>query len=405
MTRPEAKTTGGVVRGITRGDLSSWRGIPYAAAPVGPRRFRAPGPVEPWEGVRDAAEFGAVPVQERVGEFVGAGRHTPMSEDSLTLNVVAPADPSPAPRPVMVWLYGGAFVVGASSSPTYRGYDLVRGGDVVYVSVNYRLGALGWLDFAAYSTAEHPMDSNLGLRDQIAALEWVRDNIAAFGGDPDNVTLFGESAGAISVTTLLTVPSAAGLFHRAIAESSAPGLAYARERIERAGLSDRVTLKLQDYRDEAGTYDGVASIEMFEAVGERYWPAYFETLRRCLKPGRTAALQIITVADRRWELYRSSVDFIQRYIFPGGMLPSPKALRAEVERAGLKVLGSMEFGESYSRTLRLWHEAFNERWAEVQRLGFDDRFRRMWDFYLTSCAAAFRSGACDVTQIAVTRPA
>lgn len=182
-------------------------------------------------------------------------------------------------------------------------------------------------------------------------------------------------------------------------------LDFAQARIERAGLQDLVTLKLQDYRDEQGQYDGVASIEMFEAVGERYWPAYFETLRRCLHPGRTAALQIITIADRRWAIYRSSVDFIQRYVFPGGMLPSPRVLRAQVEEAGLQVLGSMEFGESYSRTLRLWHETFEERWAEVQRLGFDDRFRRMWDFYLTSCAAAFRSGTCDVTQIAVARPA
>lgn len=182
-------------------------------------------------------------------------------------------------------------------------------------------------------------------------------------------------------------------------------LAFAEERIRAAGLGDRVTLKLQDYRDERGLYDGVASIEMFEAVGERYWPAYFATLRRCLRPGRTAALQVITVADRRWDLYRSSVDFIQRHVFPGGMLPSPRMLRAQVEGAGLRVLGSVEFGDSYSRTLRLWHEAFEARWAEAAGLGFDERFRRLWAFYLTSCAAAFRAGACDVTQIAVARPA
>ena len=230
--RPEVKTTGGVVRGFTRRGVQSWRGIPYAAAPVAERRFRAPGPVEPWEGVRDGSRFGPVPVQEVSGEFLGAGKHTPMAEDCLTLNVVTPTAPAPgdAPRPVMVWLYGGAFVVGASSASTYRGYDLVERGDVVYVSVNYRLGALGWLDFSSWSTPERPFDANVGLRDQIAALEWVRDNIAAFGGDPDNVTIFGESAGAISVTTLMTVPSAAGLFHRAIAESSAPGVAYAPER-------------------------------------------------------------------------------------------------------------------------------------------------------------------------------
>jgi para-nitrobenzyl esterase len=227
---PEVKTTGGVVRGITTHGVHAWRGIPYAAPPVGDLRLRTPHPVVPWEGTRDGSRFGPVPIQERIGEFIGAGKHTPMDEDSLTLNVSAPLTESDEPRPVMVWFYGVAFVVGASSAPTYRGYDFVRRGDVVYVSVNYRLGALGYLDFSAYGTPERPIESNLGLRDQIAALEWVRDNIAAFGGDPDQVTIFGESAGAISVTTLMATPSAHGLFHRAIAESSAPGMVFGQER-------------------------------------------------------------------------------------------------------------------------------------------------------------------------------
>jgi cyclopropane-fatty-acyl-phospholipid synthase len=179
---------------------------------------------------------------------------------------------------------------------------------------------------------------------------------------------------------------------------------FAVDRIARAGLSDRVKIKLQDYRDERGSYDGIASIEMFEAVGERYWPVYFESLRERLKPGRHATLQIITIADNRWDLYRKGVDFIQKYIFPGGMLPAPSVLRAEVEKAGLRVKGSIEFGESYSLTLRRWHETFTERWGEVRKLGFDERFKRMWDFYLASCAGAFQGGNCDVTQITVTRP-
>ncbi len=179
---------------------------------------------------------------------------------------------------------------------------------------------------------------------------------------------------------------------------------FAVARIAKAGLSDRVEIKLQDYRDERGTYDGIASIEMFEAVGERYWPVYFGALRDRLKPGRNATLQIITVADARWHMYRKGVDFIQKYIFPGGMLPAPSVLRAEVEQAGLRVLGSIEFGESYSLTLRRWHELFNDRWIEIRRMGFDDRFKRMWDFYLASCAGAFQGGNCDVTQITVTRP-
>ncbi len=179
---------------------------------------------------------------------------------------------------------------------------------------------------------------------------------------------------------------------------------YAVDRIAKAGLADKVTFKLQDYRDETGLYDGIASIEMFEAVGEQYWPVYFDAVRDRLKPGKNATLQIITVADRRWEVYKRGVDFIQKYVFPGGMLPSPTALRRQVERAGLHVARSIEFGESYSVTLRRWHDTFNDKWDQVAALGFDDRFRRLWNFYLTSCAATFHSGNCDVTQITVTRP-
>ena len=180
---------------------------------------------------------------------------------------------------------------------------------------------------------------------------------------------------------------------------------YAVARMQRAGLAGQVEIKMQDYRDERGVYDGVASIEMFEAVGEKYWPVYFQTLRDRLKPGKNATLQIITVPDARFERYRESVDFIQKYIFPGGMLPSPGALAREVEAAGLRLGASIEFGASYSQTLRRWHAAFDGKWAEVARMGFDDRFRRMWNFYLTSCAGAFEGGNCDVTQITVTRPA
>ncbi len=180
---------------------------------------------------------------------------------------------------------------------------------------------------------------------------------------------------------------------------------YAVNRMARAGLSDQVQIKLQDYRDERGTYDGIASIEMFEAVGEKYWPTYFNAVKNRLKPGRTATLQIITIEDKRFDAYRKSVDFIQKYIFPGGMLPSPSVLRSEVERAGLRVMRSVEFGESYSQTLRRWHDTFNARWEDVVSLrGFDDRFRRMWNFYLTSCAAGFHAGNIDVTQITVTKP-
>ncbi|TBX28196.1 SAM-dependent methyltransferase [Nioella sediminis] len=179
---------------------------------------------------------------------------------------------------------------------------------------------------------------------------------------------------------------------------------YAVARMERQGLSDRVEIRMQDYRETEGQFDGIASIEMFEAVGEKYWPVFFSTVRDRLKPGAVAALQIITVQDARWQVYKRGVDFIQKYIFPGGMLPCPSVLRQQVEAAGLQFSGSHEFGESYSQTLRRWHETFNERWDDVAAQGFDDRFRRMWNFYLTSCAASFHSGNTDVTQISVTRP-
>lgn len=179
---------------------------------------------------------------------------------------------------------------------------------------------------------------------------------------------------------------------------------YAVKRVADAGLSDMVEIKMQDYRDETGQYDGIASIEMFEAVGEAYWPVYFDTVKKCLKPGKQATLQIITVADARWEVYSRGVDFIQKYIFPGGMLPAPKILRAQVDRAGLEYTGSIEFGESYSQTLRRWNETFQARWTEISSMNFDTRFKRMWEFYLCSCASAFRFDVTDVTQVTLRRP-
>lgn len=214
-------TADGAVQGRELHGLRTWRGIPYAAPPVGALRLRAPHPVTAWSGIRDATAFGAAAPQS--GRMVRSG-HT--GEDCLTLNVLAPAARSVERRPVMVFIHGGAYSGGAPSTALYRGDSLVRRGDIVYVSIGYRLGALGYLDFSAHSTPERPFDANLGLRDQVAALTWVQRNIAAFGGDPDNVTLFGESAGANAVTTLMCAPSATGLFHRAIAQSPPAASAY-----------------------------------------------------------------------------------------------------------------------------------------------------------------------------------
>ena len=230
--RPIVETRSGKLRGQVVGGAAEFLGIPYAKPPVGERRFRAPEPPEPWSGVRDASVTGASAPQPQRGSLVTlfAGYlQKNISEDCLYLNVWTPpsaiADDARGQgqhRPVMVWLHGGAFIISSGSSFLYRGHSLVRRGDVVVVTVNYRLGALGFLDLQALGAVDDgTAGANFGIRDQIAAVEWVRDNIAAFGGDPDNVTLFGESAGAMSIGTLLGSPRAAGLFHKVILQSGA----------------------------------------------------------------------------------------------------------------------------------------------------------------------------------------
>jgi cyclopropane-fatty-acyl-phospholipid synthase len=178
---------------------------------------------------------------------------------------------------------------------------------------------------------------------------------------------------------------------------------YARRRIFEKGLADRVNILLQDYRDVTAQYDRIASIEMFEAVGESYWPHYFSRLRDGLLPGGLAGIQLITIADRHFESYRRGRDFIQRYIFPGGMLASPAALREQIGRAGLRLVEQASFGADYADTLRRWHERFLARWPEIEKLGFDARFRRMWQYYLAYCESGFMSRNTDVVQMSLAR--
>ncbi len=178
---------------------------------------------------------------------------------------------------------------------------------------------------------------------------------------------------------------------------------YAASRLAALG-PDRIELRLQDYRDVTGAFDRIASVEMIEAVGEAYWPVYFATLRDRLKPGGVAVLQAITIADDRFETYRRGTDFIQRYIFPGGLLPSPKRLREQIERAGLLIERVESFGDSYARTLSEWRRRFLAAWPAVADLGYSDNFRRMWEFYLAYCEAGFRESVVDVGLFRIRKP-
>jgi cyclopropane-fatty-acyl-phospholipid synthase len=174
---------------------------------------------------------------------------------------------------------------------------------------------------------------------------------------------------------------------------------FAQRRIQQAGLAERVEIKLQDYRDERARYDRIASIEMIEAVGERFWPKYFSQLRDRLLPGGLAGIQAITIQDSMFPQYRREVDFIQRYVFPGGMLPSPQILKTLGERFGVPVIRERIFGEDYAKTLATWRNNFRTAWPNLKQLGFDERFRRLWEYYLAYCEAGFRSGNIDVRQV------
>ncbi|HEX4288879.1 MAG TPA: carboxylesterase family protein [Trebonia sp.] len=256
-TDPEARTRSGQVRGRHEGGLAVFRGIPFAGPPVGPARFAAPQPATPWQGVREAYSFGSPPPQSSTYTPAPA----PSSDDWLTVNVWTPAPDPAARRPVMVWIYGGAFKVGSSDAPGYDGGRLAREGELVVVTFNYRTGVEG---FAQIEGAP----ANRGLLDQVAALTWVRDNVAAFGGDPGQVTVFGQSAGASSVASLLAAPAARGLFKRAIVQS-ATGIYYSPALAADIAVTIAAELGLRATTAELSGVDPVRLVAAADAVDRK----------------------------------------------------------------------------------------------------------------------------------------
>ncbi len=301
-------TTAGKVEGIDNGSHQAIWGIPYAAPPSGDLRFAAPQPVTPWRQTRMCTEAGAAcpqPPSPLPGMAPG-----PQAEDCLSLNVFTPGCDDGA-RPVLVWIHGGAFRTGSASQSMYEGRALVERGDVVLVTINYRLGALGYLDL-------ENGDRNIGQRDQIQALQWVRDNIAAFGGDPANVMIFGESAGGMATTTLLAMPAARGLFHRAIAQSGAAQSTLTQEQAERVRFELSRALDIEHIdarrlRDVPVQHIVDASVRAHEALASSLFLPFApvvdgETLPQhpleAVRAGAARDVELITGTTRdEWRLF------------------------------------------------------------------------------------------------------
>jgi cyclopropane-fatty-acyl-phospholipid synthase len=284
------------------------------------------------------------------------------------------------PRP-LIWLRHALFnrnTRGGSRRNIRAHYDL--GNDF------YRL----WLDPSmTYSSAIFSSPQQTIEEAQQAKLDRVTELLDIKGGE--HVLEIGCGWGALARHLVETADcQVTGL------TLSPEQLDYARQQIAQQGLAQRADLRLEDYRDNAGSFDRIVSIEMLEAVGEAYWPLFFDNLRQRLKVNGTAVLQVITIDQSRFESYRRRPEFIQRYIFPGGMLPTVEILKRQVEDCGLRLVSSEHFGGSYARTLAIWHDRFQRAWPSIEAMGFDVRFKRMWEYYLAYCRLGFEIGALDV---------
>ena len=246
-----------------------------------------------------------------------------------------------------------------------------------------------WLDQSmTYSSALYTYPEQTLEAAQDAKLSRIEDLLHLRGGE--HVLEIGCGWGALAVKLARASARFTGI------TLSSEQLAFARQRVEKEELADKVELELIDYRDVRGTYDRIVSIEMLEAVGEAYWPVYFKTLRERLSAGGIAALQVITIDEARFEGYRRTPDFIQRHIFPGGMLPTKAVIASQARAAGLTLVSTQSFGDDYAKTLVEWRKRFLAAWPKIEAMGFPERFRRLWEYYLCYCEAGFRAGTIDV---------
>jgi len=399
----------GQLEGQIMDGIHQFRGIPYAAPPVGNFRFLPPEPPLPWDGIRDASKFGSMSVQVSAGVTALLGDSADGdSEDCLFLNVSTPACDEAA-RPVMVWVHGGGFINGSSSTPWYDGSPLARRGEVVVVSLNYRLGALGFLWLGDLDDRYRSSGVN-GLLDQAAALAWVRKNISVFGGDPNNVTIFGESAGAMSVSTLLALPAAHGLFHKAIAQSGAAhntftpqmGAAMTEQFMENLGVSDldgllsasasdianaavKVEAKLYDDPSGLGGPTGIALAMAFQPVVDgEFLPIAPLTAAR---EGLTADVPFLTGTNLdEWNLFT--------LMSPGG-LDEPKLL-SRLERifgAGHPVRDAYIADRPDATIDDLWNAVLTDATFRIPAIRFVEELANKstptWQYLFTWATPAF----------------